>query len=406
MYLNGVFESVPFHAECSDVFYKREFNVANSLKSSYAEEFFARNSITSIENTQSEVSDGFIATDKAQSETSDRFAATDKVQSEASDGFTAFNKVLSEPSDTSTATDKVLSEASDVSTATNNILSETSDPSAQHCAEKIHRIKTTAAHVAATLSYQRRFTMKEIQTLPLTSMNNAAHFLFVSNMAERAEKDSAVSEKCKAQVAALRSAVTAEDENLKISAKSLTTDKIVAADRLRDQLYAGYKKAVAGYTNFPMEGMAEAAKVLNQHIKDYKIDVQAQLDKETGLLVNFIQDLEGKFAEQVKTLSLGAFVEKLKAANEDVRSLTSQRTDERSAKTAGALKAARTASDEAYKMLVLHVNAHALLEGEADYAAFIDYANTEIAHFKQEVLGGKKGKAKVDAGADDSGDDA
>ena len=235
--------------------------------------------------------------------------------------------------------------------------------------------------------------MKEIQTVALTHMANAAHFLFVSNMAERAEKDAAVAEKCKAQVDALRAAVTAEDENLTISAKSLVTDKIAEADRLRDQLYAGYKKAVGGYVNFPVESLADAAKVLNQHIKDYKIDVQAQLDKETGLLVNFVQDLEGKFAEQVKALSLGAFVEKLKAANEDVRSLTSQRTDERSAKTAGALKAARAVSDEAYKMLVLHVNAHALLEGEADYAAFIDYANTEIEHFKQEVLGGSKKKS-------------
>ena len=237
--------------------------------------------------------------------------------------------------------------------------------------------------------------MKEIQSLPLTTMNNGAHFMFVSNMAERAEKDATVAAKCAAQVAALRSAVKAEDESLQISAKSLTTDKIVAADRLRDQLYAGYKKAVGGYTNFPIEEMADAAKVLQQHIKDYKIDVQAQLDKETGLLVNFIQDLENKFAEQVKALSLGAFVEKLKAANEEVRSLTGQRTDERSAKTAGALKAARAVSDEAYRMLVLHVNAHALLEGAAEYAAFIDYANTEIAHFKQEVLGGKK-KSKAD----------
>ena len=234
--------------------------------------------------------------------------------------------------------------------------------------------------------------MKEIQTVALTHMANAAHFLFVSNMAERAEKDAAVAEKCAAQVKALREAVTAEDGNLKISTKSLVTDKIAEADRLRDQLYAGYKKAVAGYVNFPVEEMADAAKALNQHIKDYKIDVQAQLDKETGLLVNFIQDLESKFAEQVKALSLGAFVEKLKIANEEVRTLTGQRTDERSAKTAGALKVARTASDEAYKMLVLHVNAHALLEGEAEYAAFIDYANTEIDYFKQEVLGGTKKK--------------
>ena len=243
--------------------------------------------------------------------------------------------------------------------------------------------------------------MKEIQTLPLTSMNNGAHFTFVSNMAERAEKDATVAEKCAAQVKALREAMRAEDENLQISTKSLTTDKIVVADRLRDQLYAGYKKAVAGYAGFPLEEMADAAKVLQQHIKDYKIDVKAQLDKETGLLVNFIQDLESKFAEQVKALSLGAFVEKLKAANEEVRSLTGQRTDERSAKTAGALKAARTASDEAYKMLVLHVNAHALLEGEADYAAFIDYANTEIDHFRKEVLGGSKKKSTASVDVED-----
>ena len=235
--------------------------------------------------------------------------------------------------------------------------------------------------------------MKEIQSFVPSHMNNGAHFTFVSNMAERAEKDKAVAEKCAAQVKGLREAVTAEDENLQVLVKSLTTDKIAEADRLRDQLYVGYKKAVGGYANFPVESMAEAAKVLQQHIKDYKIDVQAQLDKETGLLVNFVQDLEGKFAEQVKALSLTAFVEKLKAANEEVRSLTGQRTDERSAKTAGALKAARAVSDEAYRMLVLHVNAHALLEGEAEYAAFIDYANTEIAHFKQEVLGGTKKKS-------------
>lgn len=239
--------------------------------------------------------------------------------------------------------------------------------------------------------------MKEILSLPLTSLNNAAHFLFVSNMAERAEKDGAVAEKCAAQAKALRAAVTAEDENLRTSAKSLTTDKIVAADRLRDQLYSGYKKAVAGYAGFPVEELAEAAAVLAQHIKDYKIDVQAQLDKETGLLVNFIQDLEGTFRAQVETLSLGAFVEKLKAANEDVRKLTGQRTDERAAKTVGALKAARTASDEAYRLLVMHVNAHALLEGEEAYAAFIDYANTEIEHFRHEALGGKKTKRSADA---------
>ena len=48
-------------------------------------------------------------------------------------------------------------------------------------------------------------------------------------------------------------------------------------------------------------------------------------------------------------------------------------------------------------MLTMHVNAHALIEGDADYAAFIDYANTEIEHFKQEVLGGSKKKQTASA---------
>ena len=104
--------------------------------------------------------------------------------------------------------------------------------------------------------------MKEIQSFVPSHMNNGAHFTFVSNMMERAEKDAAVAEKCKAQVAALRAAITAEDENLQISAKSLTTDKIAEADRLRDQLYAGYKKAVGGYANFPVESLGDAAKAL------------------------------------------------------------------------------------------------------------------------------------------------
>ena len=35
------------------------------------------------------------------------------------------------------------------------------------------------------------------------------------------------------------------------------------------------------------------------------------------------------------------------------------------------------------------VNALALVFGEKDYTAFIDYVNTEVTHFKREVLGRK-----------------
>ena len=231
--------------------------------------------------------------------------------------------------------------------------------------------------------------MKEIYDINIQRMNNGAHFTFVSNILARAEADTTVNGKAAELVSNFKTAVSAEDEALKISQKSLLTDDIAKADIDRDALYAGYKKAVEAFLAMPIADMAQAAKVLAQHIKDYKINTAGQLDKETGLLVNFISDLEDKYAAQVAKLGLTAFVTNLKEANERVRTLTLQRTNEKIGITVGALKTARTASDDAYRALVKMVNALALVFGEKDYTAFIDYVNTEVTHYKREVIGQK-----------------
>lgn len=231
--------------------------------------------------------------------------------------------------------------------------------------------------------------MKEIYDINIQRMNNGAHFTFVSNILARAEADTAVKGKASELVSNFKVAVAAEDEALKISQKSLLTDDIAKADIDRDALYAGYKKAVEAFLAMPIADMAQAAKVLAQHIKDYKINTAGQLDKETGLLVNFITDLEDKYSAQVAKLGLTAFVINLKEANERIRMLTLQRTNEKMGVTVGALKAARTASDDAYRALVKMVNALALVFGEKDYTAFIDYVNTEVTHYKREVIGQK-----------------
>ena len=247
--------------------------------------------------------------------------------------------------------------------------------------------------------------MKEIYDINIQRMNNGAHFTFVSNILARAEADTAVKGKASELVSNFKAAVAAEDEALKISQKSLLTDEIAKADSDRDALYAGYKKAVEGFLAMPIADMAQAAKILSQHIKDYKINTADQLDKETGLLVNFISDLEDKYAAQVAKLGLTAFVTNLKEANERVRTLTLQRTNEKIGITVGALKTARTASDDAYHALVKMVNALALVFGEKDYTAFIDYVNTEVTHYKREVLGQKasapstSGNSAVDSGS-------
>ena len=43
----------------------------------------------------------------------------------------------------------------------------------------------------------------------------------------------------------------------------------------------------------------------------------------------------------------------------------------------------------------MFVNAYALIEGDSKYLSFIDYVNTEIVHYKREVIGQKSGSAQT-----------
>lgn len=175
--------------------------------------------------------------------------------------------------------------------------------------------------------------MKEIATISPERLNNGAHYQFMTSVLNYAVADEKIAEEThlKPLVQNLTTALAKEDEDLKISQKSLLTDDIAEGDNLRDSLYRAYKKAVKTYLDFPIAAQ-------NQHIKDYGIDPAMQLDQETGLLTNFISDLSTKYTEQVTTLGLQSFVAELSSANTKVQTLTAQRTMERTGIVKEALK--------------------------------------------------------------------
>ena len=238
---------------------------------------------------------------------------------------------------------------------------------------------------------------KEFLKITLVSINNGAHYNFMLAVAEKAKADAKVYEKAKALTDALVAAVAKENEVLVLTKKNETSDAIGEADRMRDAYFRGYRDGVQGFARFPAGAQKTAADKLAQHLKDYRIDPKMQLDRETGLMTNLVEDLTGKFAAQVTALGLGPFVEGMKAANEEVRKGLASRDAENSVIAMGAMKAAREKTDGAYLSLAKRVNAYAEIEGDADYAAFIDFVNEQIKRFKQEVLpahkkGDKPGK--------------
>ena len=249
--------------------------------------------------------------------------------------------------------------------------------------------------------------MVDIQKVDLVGMNNGAHYEFMKVVSDRFATETALSTNAAAKKAmeALTTAVKEEDRCLVISRWNLITDDIRAADDKRDNIFRSLRKAINGFTEAPVADVAKAGKVLKQCVADYAINPAMQLDRETGLLHNFIADLETKYAAQVTKLGLTLFVAPLKEANAKVEQFIVDRTTAQSAVAAGELRQARLVTDAAYRHLVKFVNALAMVSGTTDYDALAKFLNEHIDRYKHEVLPKKKKGSKKPSDGDKPGDD-
>ena len=236
--------------------------------------------------------------------------------------------------------------------------------------------------------------MKEINGIDLAHMKSGAHFLFITDTVGLATADAKVKTKVTAELTALQTALKAEDDALALSKANLLSKEIKAIDAERDKHYKALRKAITFFLNHPDAELVKAAARLEQLLKDYNINPAMQLDRETGLLLNLISDLETKSAVDVTALALTPVVQAMKQANDKLREVTRARANDRAVQIVGQLRQAQHASDEAYRALVQKVNALAVVEGEADYADFISKMNEQVKHYKQEVL--TKAKKKGD----------
>ena len=234
--------------------------------------------------------------------------------------------------------------------------------------------------------------MIDIQKVDLVGMNNGAHYEFMKVVNDRFAAETTLSTNASAKKAmeALAVALKEEDRCLVISRRNLITDDIRAADKTRDDIFRSLRKAINGFTDAPVPDVAKAGKVLKQCVADYAINPAMQLDRETGLLHNFIADLETKHAAEVAKLGLTLYVTPLKEANAKVEQFIVDRTTAQSVIAAGELRAARLATDTAYRHLVKFVNALAMVSGTGDYDALSKFLNEHIDRFKHEVLPKKK----------------
>ena len=246
----------------------------------------------------------------------------------------------------------------------------------------------------------------EIVSINASRLTNATHYTFNESVVALLAKLTAAET---AKVAPLKesylAAFTVEDEAFKISQKSLITDQLAEADAARDQTYMAIKTQISSWMKFNVEEFRAAAVVLNQSLKDYAIDVSMQMDKESGLITNLIQDWEAKYAGQVAKLGIAPMLNLLKEQNEQVKTLAASRREESAGKAGYNLRAARGTTDNAYQAMVKLMNAYMTIGADDSFAAFAAEMNILINHYKVKIMGQKADNSQTSAAGGTTGAD-
>ena len=198
----------------------------------------------------------------------------------------------------------------------------------------------------------------------------------------------------------LVSAVSAVDSAYQQSRASDYSKKIADEDTRRDNLYKALKNQVQMYLKFDFDAeMKEAGEVIWNVMKKYNVNTDENYSEESVKLQQMLQEMNVNYQVELrlKKLGLETLVKQLDTANEAVRTMMSQRNDERMYQVKAALATARKEADEAYRYFVLVLNAAAVMDdNENRFDELISQINELIKYYRQYVLPKKGGNGASD----------
>ena len=226
--------------------------------------------------------------------------------------------------------------------------------------------------------------MKKITTINLTRLRTEEDFGFLKLVL--AETENLPGEETPsiltAAVNSFETAFNAFDAALKASATNPATASATDADVERDQSWRGINAYVKAMCSHPTDDVASAATEAKSLFDKYGDPTSLAQTEESGVLHNLLQDLEAFDSSKRTSLALDVWITDLKTKEEAFLAAAARRTEADAARQVGIVKETRTAAESAYRSLVDTVNALAMINGDAEYATFIEHVNAVIERQK------------------------
>ncbi|MBO7068321.1 MAG: hypothetical protein J6W52_06545 [Bacteroidaceae bacterium] len=182
-----------------------------------------------------------------------------------------------------------------------------------------------------------------------------------------------------------------EDAAYKRSQKNFASDDIKGLDTKRDKYAQFIKLVLTAYTSLPEGDEVRQAEQLVQVFKDFQWRSSEAYLAETAKLDNMLQEWDKeRNAEWLAAMGLGAYVEKLRNANAQVKYLISSRQGEQSMVVRGELRAAREAVDETLQQMLRYIDALNVTSPSEELTDLILKINEAFRYMDAQIAAGKR----------------
>ncbi len=226
--------------------------------------------------------------------------------------------------------------------------------------------------------------MKEINNFDLTKIHTDQTLGFL--VAVREKTNLLTTTAVATGIQAFDQAVTAFDEAYKPNSANTHTMSRKEADNNADTIYTGMRMYIDAMTRFPDDEIETVALQAQKIVEKYGNLNNMGYSKQYPNLRRILADLQ---EIELAKIGLDRWVAALQTAYDDFMSASSDQLAEDAERGVGAVQNERDKAHEAYYTFVRLVNALVIVNGEADFAEFIDTINTLIGDYKALVKGRK-----------------
>jgi hypothetical protein len=178
---------------------------------------------------------------------------------------------------------------------------------------------------------------------------------------------------------------------------SFLTGDIKTLDEQRDDCINGFRSVLKGLLKSIVPEKKKAANIVYKVLGNYGNIAQMNYPAESAAIYNFVQDMEGKYSEEVKTIELTGWVADLKRLNTQFMTLYSERYAEKAEKPDRKLADVRKEVDANYSNLIKVIEAFMLTNPNHELDDFVKQLNVVIKNYKTiyaQAKGRKNSKGK------------